>query len=88
MKRRLLIGAAEHDQLMKTFDSPLSIHKFCGEPVEQVRVGRRIALEPEVVWRPDDGFAEMVLPEAIHHHASGKRVAAVSDPSGKLETPM
>ena len=44
-----------------------------------------LAVEPEVIGRADQPAAEMMLPEPIHVHAGGERVAGVGDPLGQLE---
>ena len=52
-----------------------------GEPVEQLRVGRRAAHFPEVVRRVAQAAAEVVMPHAIHDAAPGERVAFVGEPA-------
>ena len=45
-----------------------------GQPVEQFRVRRPVALQAEIVRRADDAAAEVILPDAIDHHAGRERV--------------
>ena len=39
---------------------------------------RTRAVRAEVARGADQSFAEMILPESIHHHASGERVVGVA----------
>ena len=40
---------------------------------------------PKIVRRADEAFAEMMLPDAIDHHARGQRVVLVRDGIGEFE---
>src|SRR5262245_16051815 len=41
----------------------------------------------EIVWRSDQSFAEMPLPDTVDHHARGQRVAGLREPFGELQSP-
>ena len=38
----------------------------------------------EIVRRVDDAAAEVILPDAIHHHARGERIVGIGDPLGQF----
>ena len=46
----------------------------------------RAALLAEVARGADEPFAEVVLPEAIHHDAGGERIARIDDGLREFET--
>src|SRR5262245_27501998 len=48
-------------------------------------MGRQLASLAEIVDRPDDSLPEMMLPDAVHHHARGQRVFPVYHPIGELQ---
>ena len=62
---RLHVDAAGHDQLVQPLELPAVLDQVGGEPVEQLRVRRPLALGAEIVGRGDNAPAEMVLPEAV-----------------------
>ena len=41
------------------------------QPVEQFGMRRPLAHDAEIAGRADDALAEMVVPDAVHHHARG-----------------
>src|SRR4051794_14015760 len=45
---------------------------------------RAFALHSKIARRRDDTASEMLLPETIHHNASGKRMIGSREPIGKL----
>ena len=59
--------------------------QFAGQPVEQFRMRRPFAAEAEIARRGDDALAEMVLPEAIDHHAGRERMLRAGDPPGQFD---
>ena len=48
---------------------------------------RRSAGVAEIVGRSDDALAEMMLPDAVDHHARGQRVVGAGEPTGQGQTP-
>src|SRR5690242_8784813 len=48
-------------------------------------MGWTVAVDAEIAGRAHDAFAEMVLPEAIHHHASGQRIRGGGNPFGQSQ---
>ena len=82
---RSLIGGREHDQAVHGLDRPARLHEPAGQPVEQLGMGRRLALAAEVAGRADDPLAEVVLPDPVDHHAGGHRVVGPGDPARQLQ---
>ena len=64
------------------------VDELGGQPVEQLRMRRRRALIAEVARRADDAAAEVVLPEAVDHHAGRQRVLGRGDPTRKRAAAM
>ena len=56
---------------MHVLQTPVVLHELYGEPVEQLGMSGRLALNAEVVGRRHNSHAEMMLPEAIHHDTRG-----------------
>ena len=69
---------------MHGFHGPAAVHEHPGQVVEEFRVTWRLAELAEVAGRPDDAFAEVLLPQAIDHHAGRQRIVAAGNPPGKL----
>ena len=65
---------------------PAAVDEALGQPVEQFRVGRRLAKRTEVVRRANDRLAKVMLPNAVDHHTSGERIFRISDPLGQLKS--
>src|SRR5262249_49392797 len=63
------------------------IHELGGQPVQQLGMRRRRALESEVVGRADESAAEVVLPDSIHHYARRQRILGACDPVGERQPP-
>ena len=62
----LPIGVARHDQLHHVLHVPAALAELDGEPVEQFRMRRPLALRAEVVDLRAEAGAEELLPEAVH----------------------
>ena len=80
----LLVRARQHDSPMQGLDRPTVGDEPGGKPIEQVGVARRPALLAEVVGRGDQTSAEVMLPDAIDHHARKQGVFRVGHPVGQL----
>ena len=59
---------------MHFLDAPAVLDEVAGQPVEQFGMRGALAHLAEIVGRADDAFAEMMLPDAIDHHARGQRI--------------
>ena len=81
-----LVGRREHDLPMDCLDRPSSGDEPGREPVEQLRVGRRLAADAEIRGRGDDPAAEMVLPCGIRltHHPGRERMTGAGQPARQL----
>ena len=53
---------------MHRLDRPAAFDQPRSEPVEQLRVAGLLTHGAEVIGRPDDALAEMMLPEAVDEH--------------------
>ena len=65
------------------FQAPAGADELGGQPVEQLGMRRPAAQAAEVAGRGNQTAAEMILPDAIHHHAGGERIILGSDPLGQ-----
>src|ERR1700682_6330440 len=72
---------------MHFFDRPAAFYETFREVVEKLRMRRRFAEFAEVVGRAHQSFAEMILPDAVHHRTRGERVIRIGDPFRKFQTP-
>jgi hypothetical protein len=68
------------------FERPAVTHQLNRQPVEQLRMRRRLALHAEVVERGDDAGPKDRRPLPIHRHPRGERVLLGDDPAGEVET--
>ena len=95
----LPIGRAGHDEPVHALEGPGGTpvahapgspgrwaREFDCQPVEQFRVGWSVAGDAEVTRRGDDSRAEMLLPQAIHHHPGRQRILGIGDPFGERGT--
>src|SRR5688572_19844808 len=67
------------------FHAPAGADEFRGQRIEQFRMRGWNAELPEVVWRAYEAFAEVILPDAVDHHARGERIVGAGDPARELE---
>ena len=65
---------------MDRLEPPAALDIGRRQPVEQLGMRRRRAVEPEVAGRGHDPAAEMIVPEPIDHHPRGQRIGRVGDP--------
>ena len=65
---------------MEPFDGPAIFHEVVGEPVEEFGMRGRTAEGSEIGGTGGQGFAEMVLPDAVDDDACGQRVRLVGEP--------
>ena len=72
--RRLAVGRRRHDQPLHRPDVPAGADELGRQPVEQLRMHRRLALHAEVFLRLDDAVAEVHLPEPVDRDARGERM--------------
>ena len=83
-ERGLAVGVTGDDETDHFAEVPVG-HEFCGEPVEEFRVGGGFALSAEVVGLCAEAGAEELTPEPVHDDASGEWVLRGSDPVGEVE---
>ena len=70
---------------MHRLDVPAGADELGRQPVEQLGVRRRLALDAEVLGRLDQARAEMVLPDPVDGHAGRQRVVGTSQPARQAE---
>ena len=70
---------------MHRLDRPAAGHEAVGEVIEQLRVRRRPPLLAEVIGSTHQSLSEMVLPDAVDHHACRQRVLRTAQPLGQLQ---
>jgi hypothetical protein len=68
---------------MHRFHAPAARDELGGQPVEQFGVRRRFAHLAEVARRAHDALAEVMLPDAVHHHPRREGVIGRDEPLGK-----
>ena len=78
------VGARQHDLPVQGLDGPAARAELLCEVIKQLGMGRWFALFAEIVRRRHEAAAEMVLPDAIHHHASGEWIVRRQDPVGQV----
>ena len=61
---------------------PAVLHEISGQPVEQLRVGGRFAVEAKVARRVHDALPKVVLPDAVDEHSGGQRVLSAGQVAG------
>ena len=66
---------------------PVLAHEFGGQPIQQFRIGGRVAHFAEVIDRADDATAKMIGPDAIDFHPSGQRILRRHQPFSQCTTP-
>jgi hypothetical protein len=64
------------------------MHEPVREPVEQFGMRGSGSHEAEVVRGGDEALAEVLLPDAIHDHACGERVAGARNPLREAEATL
>ena len=56
-----------------------------GQPVKQLGMAGAFSAQAEIARRLHQAGAEVMLPDAIHHHACGERVVRTGDGAGEFE---
>src|SRR2546423_1257992 len=79
----LLISAAEQDQAMQRLHAEAVFDELIGEPVEELGMSGTAAHAAKIVRGGDDAGSEMILPDAIDHHARRQRIRRFCNPFGE-----
>src|SRR5690349_1264920 len=74
VRRRLPVGVREHDHAVDRFDTPVVLHEFDGQPVEQLLVRRSLPQDAEIIRSSYNSRGHAELPDAIDHDASRERM--------------
>ena len=85
---RLAIGRRQQDQPMQRLEPPAVRDIPRGQPVEQLRVRGRAAVEAEIAGRGDDPLAEVVVPEAVDHDPRRQGVRRIANPPCQGDSPI
>ena len=85
--RGLPVGAGGHDQPVHGLDAPSSLDELGGQPVQQFGMGRGGPQLAEVAGRGHQAPAEVMLPDAVHHHPGRQGMIGLSQPPGQGQTP-
>ena len=81
---RLPVNRRGEDEPVKFLDAPAIGHETTRHPVEQFRMGGLFTEPAEVAAGRDKALAEVVLPDAVDHHAGAERILRVGQPPGQL----
>src|SRR5215467_301421 len=82
-----LVRCREHDLAMHGFDRPMTLDESVCQIIEQFGMAGSIPELSKVAWRADDTGAEMVLPDAVHHHARRQWIFRAGDRLRQFQTP-
>src|SRR3954453_7495146 len=74
VRRRLAIGLGRHHEPVNLLEAPAFLDETIGEPVEELRMARRLAQVAKVARGRRQSAAEVILPETIHQDARRQRV--------------
>src|SRR5205085_11337077 len=81
---RLLVRRRQQDFAVQRLDRPAG-GEALRQVVEQLGVRRRLAELAEVARGADEALAEVVLPDAVDHHARRQRVVGAGDGLRQLQ---
>ena len=76
----LPVNARHHDQLGQLLHGPAIVHELRGQPVQQFGMRRHAAAMAEIAGRRHQALPEVILPDAVDHHARGQRIVFAGDP--------
>ena len=76
----MLIGARGQHQAVHGLDAPLPLDELGGQPVEQLGMRGMGAILAEIAGRAHQPFAEVILPDPVHHHPRCQRVLGAGNP--------
>ena len=70
----------EHDFVDQLFHTPALGREPQREMIEQLRVRRLLSGRAEIIHRPHQPCAKEPVPDSVHGHSRGQRIARVGDP--------
>src|SRR4051812_23819757 len=65
---------------MQPLEAPTILHEAYSEPIEQLRMCRRLTRKSEIIRRLDDSASKMVLPDAVHKYSRTQRIIRAGHP--------
>src|SRR5437773_5932393 len=71
---------------MQPLEAPAVLYELHREPVEQLGMRRRVALQAKVLTRAHQARAEIGLPNSIDNRPGRGLAAVVNKPASKVET--
>ena len=82
---RQAIRVRQHHLAVHRFHRPAAFAEAPGQVVEKLRVRWPVAGLAEIVDRPHQSLAEMMLPDAVHHDARGQRIIRTEQRLGQFQ---
>ena len=82
---RLLKGLRHDQKANLLLDRPAVTHELDRQSIQQFRMRRPLAINPEIVCRGDDAASEHVKPDPISHDACSQRICRACDQVGNLK---
>ena len=80
----LPIGRGVHDQPVHRLHVPVALGEAYRQPVEQLRMGRAVAVIPKILHRPHETLAKVMLPNTIDSHPRSQRLFVGEKPPCKI----
>ena len=78
--RRLPVRGRGDDLSQHLLHRPTVVHELHRQPIEQLRMSRRLALHAKILNRFHDAVTENLGPPAIHRDTRHERIASVDEP--------
>src|SRR4051794_39561210 len=71
---------------MHLLHGPSTFDESLAQIIEQLGMRGCVAHKSEIIWSAYQAFAEVALPDSIHHHARRQRIGRIGQPLGHLHT--
>src|SRR5580700_8431344 len=68
---------------MHLLHAPAALYKIAGQIIQKLGMRGTGAHAAEIAGRGDDAVSEMIVPDAIHHHARGQWIRRIGEPGGQ-----
>ena len=81
----MTVGMGSEDQFHEVLHIPSAFHELHRKPVEELGVGRPLALVSEVLQVPRKSGAEEESPYAVDKGAGGQGIIRGSNPAGEIK---
>src|SRR5262245_8855301 len=84
--RGVTVRGGCHDETMHRLQAPIPPNELRGQPVEQLGIAGRLALDPEVLAGFDKASAEMLGPDAVHGHSADEWIIRIDQPARQCKS--